>query len=194
MNYPIHMSFKIVALAPQIYVRDASGATVCYVKQKLLKLKERIEIFSDETRQTQLCEIAADRIIDWSAAYHFTDPKGNNFGAVRRKGMRSLWKAHYEILKGEEIVFEVNEEHGWVKVADSILGEIPLIGAFAGYFLHPSYLVTRPSGDVVARIKKEPAFWEGKFKLEKLGDLDQMEEFPVVLSLLMMLLLERRRG
>jgi putative transposase len=38
MHYPLQLSFKIVAFAPQLKVTDASGATVCFVRQKMFKL------------------------------------------------------------------------------------------------------------------------------------------------------------
>mgnify|MGYP000594785739 CR=1 FL=1 len=50
MNYPLNLSFKIVAIAPQIYVSDAQGGSVCFVKQKLFKLKEDIIVFSDSSK------------------------------------------------------------------------------------------------------------------------------------------------
>ena len=68
MNYPLQMRFKILALAPQIHVTDSTGATVCYVRQKMFRLKENVSVFRDETQKTLLCEIKADRIIDWSAS------------------------------------------------------------------------------------------------------------------------------
>ena len=43
MQYPLELSFKIIALAPQIYVKDARGQELLYVRQKLLKLKEASE-------------------------------------------------------------------------------------------------------------------------------------------------------
>ena len=48
MNYPLDLTFKVLALTGQIYVRDASGSLVAFVKQKFLKLKEDINIFADE--------------------------------------------------------------------------------------------------------------------------------------------------
>ncbi len=62
MNYPIDFSFKLLALASQIYVRDASGNMLGYVKQKLFKLKEDINIFADESQTKQLFNIKADRV------------------------------------------------------------------------------------------------------------------------------------
>lgn len=195
MNYPLDLTFKIVALAPQMKVTDAAGGPVCFVRQKLFKFKEAVEIFTDETRSEKLCEIKADRVIDFSAKYTFYSNAGEAFGAVRRKGMRSLWRAHYEILDHETPEYEIQEENGWVKVLDSLLGEIPLIGAFAGYFFNPTYMVKRiDTGEEIVRVRKQPAFWEGKFHLEQLGNIDDGDQLRIMLSILMMVLLERSRG
>ena len=125
MNYPLELSFKLVALAPQIFVRDSTGQEVCYIKQKLFKLKEAVKVFTDSSQTTELCDIKADSIIDFSATYNFIDADGNPFGAVRRKGMRSLWKAHYQLTQNGDVAFEINEENGWVKVMDSVFSSIP---------------------------------------------------------------------
>ena len=195
MNYPLSLSFKLVALAPQIFVRDSSGNEVCYVKQKWLKLREAVTVFTSSAQDTVLCDIKANKIIDWSATYNFIDANGNEFGAVRRKGMRSLFKAHYQVVRGEEVHFEIHEENGWIKVLDSVFDAIPVIGSFTGYFFNPSYIATRPGGGSPAmRVKKQPAFWEGKFEIEKPGDLGDQEELALLMSFMMMLLLERRRG
>lgn len=160
MNYPLQMTFKIMALAPQLRVTDAGGNEIAYVKQKMFKLKEHVEVYSDDTKQQKFCDIRTNKIIDFSASYQFTDAAGNEFGAVRRKGGRSLWKAHYEILDGQQHKFTIREENGWIKVADGLLGGIPIVGAASGYFLNPSYLLTTPDGTAILRVKKQPAMWE----------------------------------
>ncbi|MCS6909756.1 MAG: hypothetical protein NZM11_04200 [Anaerolineales bacterium] len=55
-----------------------------------------MKIFADEQQQNQLYQIRADRIIDFSAQYNITASGGAPVGAVKRRGMRSLWKATYE--------------------------------------------------------------------------------------------------
>ena len=194
MQYPLDLSFKIMALAPQISVTDASGGLVFYVKQKLFKLKEEITVFAD-TQQTQpLYKINADRVLDFSARYHFTDVNGTDLGSVKREGMRSLWRAHYDIFEGDALMMTIREENPWVKVLDGLFGQIPFIGMFSGYLFHPAFLVSRTDGTVVMRLKKQPAFLESKFTIEKQAELDEGRETRVLLSLLMMLLLERSRG
>jgi hypothetical protein len=194
MQYPLTLSFKLIALAPQISVTDANGQLVYYVRQKLFKLKESVSVFAD-TQQTQtLYTINADRIIDFSARYNFADRQGIGVGAVKRRGMRSLWSSHYDIFDGDMSVMTIKEENPWVKVIDALVGEIPVVGMFTGYMFHPAYLVSRPDGTLVMRLQKEPAFFESKFIVEQKTPLNEAEEQRVLLSLLMMVLLERSRG
>lgn len=195
MNFPIELSFKLLAIASQIYIRDSSGSVIGYVRQKLFKLKEDINVYADEGQSRLLYNIKADRVLDFSPQYNFTDAGSKFIGAVKRLGMRSIWRANYEIYgPSSSVEFKINEENGWIKVIDSFVGEVPVIGMFTGYLFHPSYLVTRPDGSPVTRITKQPAFFEGRFRLESLTNLSDDEEARVLLSVLTMTLLERSRG
>jgi len=197
MNYPIDFSFKLLAIASQIYIRDANGSLIGYVKQKLLKLKEDINVYTDENQLATglLFNIKADRVLDFSAKYNFTNGEGRFLGSIKRKGMRSIFKASYEIYDERDVqVMKISEENGWIKVVDSLIGEVPIVGMFTGYFFNPSYLVTTVSDVPIARLAKQPAFFEGKFQMTKLGEISQQEEDRVMLSLLTMTLLERSRG
>lgn len=195
MNYPIDFSFKILAIASQIYIRDSSGNLLAYVKQKLFKLKEDINVFADENQTQLLFNIKADRVLDFSAKYNFTDARGTHLGSIKRKGMRSIFRATYEIYDASDRqVMKINEENGWVKVIDALIGELPIVGMFTGYFFNPAYIVSRIDDRPVARLAKQPAFLEGKFQMTKIGDMTEDEEPRVLLSLLAMTLLERARG
>ena len=171
MNYPLTMTFKILAVAPQIFVRDANGTEMMYVKQKLFKLKEAINVFSDPSQTRQLYSINADRIIDFSARYNFTDSQGLNLGAIKRQGMRSLWKASYDVLEGDNVKFHIQEENAFVKIMDGLFGEIPIVGMFSGYIFNPAYLVTRPGsagqpGRRSCRLSSQ-LFWKVASRLKK---------------------------
>ncbi|MBN1441038.1 MAG: hypothetical protein JW929_16660 [Anaerolineales bacterium] len=194
LAYPLTFSFKIISFASQFFVRDAGGNLVACVRQKILALKEAVTVFADEKQTRQLFTIKADRILDWSARYNFTSAQGANVGAVKRQGMRSLWKATYDILEGDNPVMKIQEANPWIKMADALLSEIPFLNLIAGYVFHPVYEVTRADGAPVMRMTKQPAFFEGKFLVEKLGDLTAVEEQRVLLSLMMAILLERARG
>ncbi len=194
--YPLNLSFKILALASQATVTDSTGRTVLYTRQKLLKFKEHVEIWTDKSQGVRLAEIKANKVIDWSARYFFTDAGNLPVGSVGRRGWRSMWKAHYDVCNPEDerTDFSIQEENGWIKVLDSLLGEIPILGMFTGFFFHPSYLATRSDGSPVMRLVKQAAFFEGRFTIEKTADLSPREELNLILSFLMLVLLERGRG
>jgi uncharacterized protein YxjI len=194
MQYPLNLSFKVIALAPQVSVTDAAGQQLFYVKQKLFKLKEAVNVYADTAQTRLLYTIKADRILDFSAQYHFADSGGAALGSVKRDGMRSLWRARYNIQNGTGPDVTVREENPWIRVVDGIFDQIPLVGMFSGYFFHPAYLVADGQGRPLMRLVKQPAFFEGKFTIEKLAPLDPAAETRILLGLLMMVLLERSRG
>ena len=195
MHFPLTLTFKVLALAQQATVTDAAGRTVCYVKQKLFKLREHVEVFADASMARPLVDIRADHMLDFSARYVFTNPSGTVLGAVRRRGTRSLWRAHYEVEdEAGVLLYEIQEENPWAKVADSFLGEIPLLGALTGYLFHPAYQVARPDGMLVVRAIKQPAFFESTFSIEQQTEVPERNRLRLVLALLMLVVLERSRG
>ncbi len=195
MQFPLKLTFKILAVAPQITVTDASGQTIFYVKQKLFKLKEAITVFSDSSQTKELYKINADRVIDFSAKYHLTDINGQEIGAIKREGMRSIFKARYDIFDSNgSHVLDINEENAFVRVMDALFGEIPIIGMLSGYVFNPTYLVADMQGQVVMKIKKEPAFLETGFVITQERPMPDDEALRAVLGAFMMVLLERIRG
>ncbi|BAZ40917.1 hypothetical protein NIES4101_68790 [Calothrix sp. NIES-4101] len=194
MQYPLQLTFKFWAFSPQISVVDAQGSLQFYVKQKLFKLKEAITVFADAERTRSLYYIKADRIIDFSARYDFTDENGAIIGAVKRQGLKSLWRARYDVFNGESVSFTIQEKNPWVKVADALFQEIPLVGMLSGFVFNPTYLVLRADGAVVMRLEKIPSFLSRQFTIKALDSLNEKEEKQVLLSLMMMLLLEKNRG
>lgn len=195
-QYPLEFTFKIGTMSNDFVAKDATGKTLVYVRQKMFKLKEAIQVFATEKKQEVLFTINADRIIDFNASYAFKNADGQLLGQIGRKGARSILKAHYEVYdndKNQEFV--IQEENPWAKFWDALIGELPIIGMFTGYMFNPKYGVKRPgSEEPVIRLSKEKSFTGRRFKVEKLGELEPGEDERVILGLMMMSLLERRRG
>lgn len=195
LAFPIDFTFKISSLANDFTATDANGQTVAYVRQKMFKLKEDIQIYNNESKSEVLYTIKANKWLDFSAVYSFSDKTGQNIGNVARKGWSSLWKANYEIFDpNQQLKYNINEENGWIKVMDSALGEIPILGMFTGYLFNPAYKVTDTNGNTVARLKKEASFFGRRFKLTQTEEYKNVDEESIMLGLMMMVLLERRRG
>ena len=195
LKFPIQFIFKISTITNDFTAIDTRGNTVAYVKQKLFKLKEDITVYADESKSLINYKIKADQWIDFSAAYSLNDRDGKEIGKVARKGWASMWKAKYEVIdQNQQLQYHIREENGWVKVMDATLGQIPILNFFTGYLFNPSYVVTDVRNKMVVRIKKEPSFWGRKFEITKLAGIEQDDVERIILSLMMMILLERRRG
>jgi uncharacterized protein YxjI len=195
MSYPLTLRFKVIALARQFSVEDSTGRLLMYVKQKAFKLREAITVYADEAQTRPLYRINADRIIDWSARYSISNEAGEEIGAIQQQGMRSIWRTRYDIYRGDRVVFEVREENPWAKVGDHFLAEIPVVGFFAGYLFHPKYLISTAEGAPVLRATKQPAFFEGRFQIERLENtLSAEDERLLLIGAVTAVLLEKNRG
>src|SRR3954454_14846651 len=179
LQYPLTLNFKIAALAPQISVQDASGREILYVRQKLLKLRDKIKAFSDSSQSQELYEVNADRILDWSARFVFTDPQGRTVGAVQRQGTQSFWRATYDVQEASgRDLFRIQEEQPWLKVIDYFVEEIPFVGMLSGYLFSPTYGVQRlATGQIALRITKHRTLLSRPFTVDNLeGSLPEAEE------------------
>ena len=197
LAFPLRLSFKLLALAPQFYVHDANGAAVAYVRQKLFKFKEAVTVYADESQNAIRFQIQADRVIDFSAQYNFTEVSGSPLGCIKQRGLRSLWKARFDVMDNGLPIFEINEKSMLTRFLDGLFGQLPVIGLLSGYLFQPAYEVTRPGRDSVMTLTKKPALFEGRFDIE-LTDASQAptprESHQLLLSLMMLVLLERSRG
>lgn len=195
MAYPLAINFKLISWTQDIRMTDVTGQSVGFVHQKALKLREQIEVFSDESRGRLMYTIQADNILDFSGRYRFKGAMGTDFGCIRRHGLVSLWKAHYTIEdpSGREL-FTIREANPWVKVFDSLLSEVPILGMFTGYLFHPAYDVVDAMGNHVMQLAKQPSFFERSYSVSSLGKVAPDDEVRVLLGLMMMILLERSRG
>jgi hypothetical protein len=194
-KFPIDFTFNIGTFSNDFSAVDANQRTVAYVKQKLFKFKEDVSIFENESQTKVLYKIKADKWIDFSAGYSFSSAEGEELGKIGRKGWVSLWKAHYEIYdKHEQLKFTVREENAWVKVLDGLVGQIPIINLFTGLFLNPAYNVMNNRDETVVRLSKEKSLVGRRFKLSEIKKLDGLDDDIIILGLMMMVLLERRKG
>jgi hypothetical protein len=194
-HYPLQLQFAVLAFGNEFKATNAQGIIVAYAKQKLLKFKEEVNIYTDESQTGLLCQIKANKWLDFSASYQFSNNDGASLGRVVRKGWASLWSAHYELYdEKDQQDLIIREENPFAKVMDGILSEIPLLGILTGYLFNPRYIVKRPDGAEVVRMKKLPSFFGRKFSVEPLNTFEQGEEERILFGLTMMLMLERRRG
>lgn len=195
IHFPVTFEFKISTLANDFTAKDSRGNTIAYVRQKMFKLKEDISIYNNDTKSELQYKIKADKWLDFSTAYAFFDKKEKEFEKVVRKGWKSMWNAHYEIIDQlQKQQYVINEKNVWVKVLDRLLGEIPILSFFTGYLFNPTYLVKNNEGETVIELTKLKSLLGKNFQVSKIKEIDIDDDNRVMLALMMFVLLERRRG
>ncbi len=192
LHFPIDLEFQIGTISNDFVAYDADGETIAYVRQRMFNLKEEVHVFADKSKADLVYKIRADRWLDFSASYSFHRTGRDYLGRIARHGMRSIWKASYDILDDNDLVqYHIEEENPWVKALDSLFGDIPLIG---NYVFNPAYLITSVNGDLIARLRKEPSLLGQKFTIYNKVDINPDHGEMIMLGVMMMVLLERRRG
>ena len=196
LNYPLHFKFKITTLSSDFNITDDHGRHVAYVRQKMFKLKEDVMVFDDHQQKQAHYQIKATQWLDFNASYLMTDLIQNaKLGRMTRKGLRSFWRASYDIFdQNDQLLFMIQENNVLIRWLDSLFSEIPIIGFFSGYLFNPAYTVTGTDGKRHFKLQKRPSFWERKFQLKCYIDGDNNHESLVILALMMMTLLEKNRG
>ena len=195
MNYPVELNFKKIALAQQATLTDAGGNSIAYARQKMFKLKEELEVFEDKTKSKRVCTIKANKVLDFSAAYNFFTENEQPFGSIHRKGFYSIWKATYLLNEASGSQYAtIKEEKPFAKVVDGLLGGLPFVGLVCNYIFNPSYILTLEDGTELFRLTKAPSFWGALFKIDKLTDVTPDNEIRCMMSLLMVVFLEKSRG
>lgn len=194
-TYPLTLTFKIAVVGAQLKVVDAAGRLVSYVKQRAFKLKEDITIFADEQQTQPVYHLKANKVIDIGATYAITTADGRPVGALKQRGLRTLWKATYDVVDASgDAVALVHEEKPWVKVLDGLIGEIPLVGFVLQQWVSPAYVVEGNDGVRYLRLRKRPSLIERRFELDLETALPPALERVVMPAVLMVVLLERGRG
>lgn len=193
-NYPLHFQFRIGTFANDFVARDASGQTICYVREKIFAWRDQIKIYDDESKSNLLYELVSNKLIDFQQTFTITDHTARVVGKVRRKTLRSLWRCTFRLIDREDNHdHTIQEKNPWTKFMDGVFGEIPIIGVLSGYVFNPAYLLSNEEGKVLFELRKEPSFFGRKFTVDKLTD-DTVDEERFVLSLMLMVLIERSNG
>ncbi len=197
IEYPLTATFKLLALSPEVQVRDALGNMMLQVKQKALTLREDTTVFADDKKTIPLYRMVADRVIGFRAAHRITRLSDNVvIGSVKAAGLRSLWRTQYDVTgPNDNLVFTIREENPWIKFLDALVDELPF-GFIFQAFINPRYLLTDETGTVRYRITKKRSFIERNFILEQVSpdSHEGLDERLVALALIQTIFLERRRG
>jgi hypothetical protein len=198
LAYPLTATFRIIALSPELQVRDANDQVILELKQKVFTLREDTTVFADEARTVPLYRMRADRISGFWATHHITRVSdGAPVGTVAAEGLRSLWSARYQVRDGQERkVFVIHEENPFIKFIDALVDDIPVIGWLLQSAINPTYVAEDENGVIRYRITKRRSLLERRFVMDRVAEdpHEDLDERLVALALIQVMLLERHRG
>jgi len=143
---------------------DPAGNVVLFSRMKAFKLKEDIRLYTGEDMTTELLTIQARRVLDFSAAYDVVDSTtGQKVGALRRKGLKSMFRDEWIILDAYE------NEVGMIQEENAVLA---LIRRVLSNLIPQSYNVTL-GGVQVAEFKQNFNPFVTKLTLDFSADLQK---------------------
>lgn len=103
---------KLLGEEFHIYSDNSMQNLIGYSKQKALKLKEDIRVYSDEEKTVELLRIKQSGILDFKGNFEIIDgPSGQTIASIKRKALMSIGKDSYKVIDtaGRE-VGEISED------------------------------------------------------------------------------------
>jgi hypothetical protein len=94
---------QFIALTGILRIYDPHSQLALFSQQKLMRLKEDIRVYADESKTRELLTIQARQIIDFSAYYDVVDSQySTKVGGLRRKGFRSFVQDEWEVFDAHD--------------------------------------------------------------------------------------------
>lgn len=142
---------KLLGEEFHIYSDDSMQQLIGYSKQKALKLKEDIRVYSDEQKSTELICIKARSIIDFGAGYDITDSQtGEAICGFKREGLKSLFKDSWKVMDSS------GNQIGTLGEDSGILALVRRFVPFASLLIPQEFVLSTGTGSIVFTQKMNP--------------------------------------
>ena len=142
---------KLLGEEFHIYSDDSMQQLIGYSKQKALKLKEDIRVYSDEQKSTELICIKARSIIDFGAGYDITDSQtGEAICGFKREGLKSLFKDSWKVMDSS------GNQIGTLGEDSGILALVRRFVPFASLLIPQEFVLSTGTGSIVFTQKINP--------------------------------------
>ncbi len=173
--------FKIFGGAFHVY--DQNGEVVFFSEQKAFKLREDFRIYSDENKSQELLRISTPQILDIGATYTvFDSTTGEQVGAVRRKGLKSIFKDEWVYLSGDSQI--------------GLMTETSLLGALVSRFINlipQSYDINNAEGRNIAIFKQHFNPFILKYTLNIIEPVPTIDRRLIIASGILLAAIEGRQ-
>ena len=91
---------KVIAIANQYWIEDGQGNNLGFSRQKIIRIKENIRIFSDDNMTDEVFRIQQEQVMDMWGTFAVVDSATNAVvGKLRRQALKSgYYKDEYLLL------------------------------------------------------------------------------------------------
>jgi len=140
---------KVLAVGNKYWIEDANSKLLGFCKQKILKLKEDIRIYTDENMNDELFRIQQEQIMDAWGSFAIIDSKtGTKLGSIKREWASSaFYKDKYEVYDtNNTLIGKIEETSGGRALARKFM---------PGGALVPEEMHLELNGQKVATINQE---------------------------------------
>ncbi|RLF36479.1 MAG: hypothetical protein DRN03_03620, partial [Thermoplasmata archaeon] len=106
---------KVLTIGNKYWIEDEDGNVIGFTKQKLLKLKEDIRVYTDESMSQEVFRIQQEQIMDVWGKFAVIDSASDRIlGYIKRKALKSgfLWDEWEIYDANENLIGRVEESKG----------------------------------------------------------------------------------
>jgi uncharacterized protein YxjI len=90
---------KVLAIGNKYFIEDRQGTVLAFSKQKLMRIKDDIRIYSDESMSNELFRIQQENIVDDWGTWAVIDSRTNTLiGKMRRSYLSNFAQDEYALL------------------------------------------------------------------------------------------------
>ena len=177
---------KLLGEEFHIYSDDSMQQLIGYSKQKALKLKEDIRVYSDEQKSTELICIKARSIIDFGAGYDITDSQtGEAVCSFKREGLKSMFKDSWKVMDSS------GNQIGTISEDSGLLALVRRFVPGGSLLIPQEFVLSTETGSIVFTQKMNPVIHKMNVTKIQSSGIDPR----VVLAATMLLIaIEGRQG
>ena len=169
-----------------IFSDDSMQQLIGYSKQKGLKLKEDIRVYTDVDKNTELICIKARSIIDFGAGYDITDSQtGEAVCSFKREGLKSMFKDSWKVMDSS------GNQIGTISEDSGLLALVRRFVPGGSLLIPQEFVLSTETGSIVFTQKMNPVIHKMNVTKIQSSGIDPR----VVLAATMLLIaIEGRQG
>lgn len=159
---------KITAFANKYVIYEATvdgsvGPVTAFAQQKRLAFKEKVTLYTNESKTSVQCTFRAEKVLDVHGRYIVEDVAGHPIGMFRKEFKKSLLVSSWVLMDASGVEqFVVKESNVTLAVLRRFIGFVPLLGDFLElaikFFKYHFVFIDVASGQEVGRYTKVTLF------------------------------------